>query len=93
MEICINYGGHVHCFVIPVVEVPVRWPHPGPGPVNYPQMFQDGMILASIQNLAQHVADANVKQSLHEGLAAATRAMQQHAGEHVTIRQGAAAKA
>lgn len=86
MEICVFYGGQTHCFVIPVVEPPVLWPRPGPGPINYPQMFQDGFILASVHKLVQNVGDANVRRAMDEGLAAAVKAMQHHAGEHVTIR-------
>ncbi|SHK13973.1 hypothetical protein SAMN05444159_2525 [Bradyrhizobium lablabi] len=86
MEICINYGGMRHCFLVPIVELPVSWGRPGPGPINYPAFMQDVIILASVSNTAKHIGDENVRNLVHEGVSAALRAVQEHAGADVTIR-------
>jgi hypothetical protein len=49
IRICITFGGKPHCFYLPVLQFPVTFPHPGPGPVNYPQLIQDGILVSSIQ--------------------------------------------
>jgi len=90
MEVCFRYGGREHCFVVPVVEVPIKWPHPGPGPVNYPQFLQDAMIVAAIQDLATLAGDEHLREALNRGVAAGVEAMQRHVGPDVTIRAGAA---
>jgi hypothetical protein len=85
MEICINYGGVTHCFFLPIIEVPVGWGRPGPGPINYPALFQDVMILGSVSSLAKQVTDENVRGMLEEGVSASLKAAQKHAGTDVTI--------
>ncbi len=85
MEICINYGGRRHCFFLPIYQIPVNWGKPGPGPVNYPALFQDAIILASIANVAKQITDESVRKSLQEGLSAGLKAAQKHAGSDVTI--------
>jgi hypothetical protein len=89
MEICIHFGGQTHCFIIPILELPWHFPGPGPGPVNYPQLFADGILVASMRNMAEKVADAGARQALQQGVAAAQEAMQKHAGSDVTIRAAA----
>jgi len=64
MEICINYGGRRHCFFLPVLEFPVNWGRPGPGPVNYPALFQDAILLASVSNAVKQITDENVRKFL-----------------------------
>jgi hypothetical protein len=85
MEICINYGGRRHCFFLPVLEFPVNWGRPGPGPVNYPALFQDAILLASVSNAVKQITDENVRKSVQEGISAGFRAAQKHAGGDVTI--------
>ena len=85
MEICINYGGKRHCFCLPVIQIPVSWGRPGPGPVNYPALFQDSIILAAVANAAKQITDENVRQSVEEGITAGFRVAQKHAGPDVSI--------
>ena len=89
MEICIRFGGELHCFIIPIVQVPIQIPLPGPGPVNYPAFLADAMLVASMRSMIQQVADGNVREALESGISRAVDAMQKHAGSEVTIRQAA----
>jgi hypothetical protein len=86
MIICIKFGGHQHCFIIPYLEIPIKFPKVGPGPVNYPQLFADAVLLGSIRQMTQHIADTHVRQALEHGFSTAQEAMQKHAGSEVTIR-------
>jgi hypothetical protein len=85
MTICIKIGPIKHCFVIPVLQYPVHWKIPGPGPVNYPQLFQDGMLLASLQAASKDVSDEHVRGALDAGIATAIKALGKRAGEHVSV--------
>lgn len=88
MKVCIKVGGKVHCYLIPVFEFPVTFPHPGPGPVNYPQLVQDAFVLSSLQAAAAtKVADPGVRSALQNGISDAIRALQKRAGEHVSIEE------
>ena len=87
MRICIRIGGVTHCFVIPILMWPLG-PHiPGPGPVNYPELFRDATIVASLKSLAAQVTDHGVKAALEGGLKAATGALQKRGGEHVSVSE------
>ena len=47
MQICIKFGGKIHCFYLPILQWPVIWHRlPGPGLRNYPALFQDAILLA-----------------------------------------------
>ena len=85
MEICITFGGRRHCFYLPIIQVPVHWPGPGPGPVNYPALFQDAIIVASLGDLTKHINDAGVRTAVQHGLTTAVKGMQERAGKDVTI--------
>jgi hypothetical protein len=85
MRICIKVGSTLHCYLIPVVEFPVSFRIPGPGPVNYPQLIQDAVLVASLQAAAEKAADANVRGALQRGVGAAVQALQKRGGEHVTV--------
>jgi hypothetical protein len=85
MEICINYGGKRHCFFLPVPQIPVSWGRPGLGPVNYPALFQDSIILAALANAASHITDEHVRASVEQGITAGLHAAQKHAGPDVSI--------
>jgi hypothetical protein len=85
MEICITIGGKRHCFWIPVYEYPIVL-HKGPGPVNYEALIHDAALVATIQAAANKVSDSKVSGALHNGVQAAVKAMQAHAGEGVEIR-------
>lgn len=87
MQICIRYGGTIHCHSVPVLQVPVGWHKPGPGPQNYPQFLQDAIIWNSVKAMVQNVSDRNVRQALETGLSQGLKAMQQHAGADVEIRE------
>ena len=65
--------------------IPVSWGRPGPGPVNYPALFQDSIILAAVANAAKQITDENVRQSVEEGITAGFRVAQKHAGPDVSI--------
>jgi hypothetical protein len=88
MLVCIYHqnDGQEHCYTIPVIVLPFRPGLPGPNPINYPFLMQDAMIVGSLQDLASHVADEEVRKALHEGFAAAVTAMQARAGSGVTIK-------
>jgi hypothetical protein len=84
MTICIKVATQTHCYLIPIAEFPLIFRHPGPGPVNYPELFQDAT-LVSLQSAAEKVSDIGVRNALQRGIDAATEALQKRGGEHVTI--------
>jgi hypothetical protein len=86
MQICIQIGGKIHCFYVPVIQWPVIWHKPGPGPVNYPALFQDAVVLASLQNAAQALTEGSVRTAVVGGISSAVKALQQHAGADVTVK-------
>jgi hypothetical protein len=90
MEICITFGGKKHCFFLPIYQYPINWGRPGPGPVNYPALFQDAIIVASLGDLVKHVSDEGVRGALQHGVTAALKGMQDRAGKDVTINAPAA---
>jgi hypothetical protein len=85
MVICIRIGGVTHCYDIPIVLWPLGPHKPGPGPVNYPQLFRDATIVASLKSAADQVSDAGVKAALEGGIKAAVGALQKRGGEHVSV--------
>ena len=85
MQICIRYGGELHCHNVPELMIPVSW-KPGPGPINYPAFLSDAMIWNAIQGLVGNFGDNNVRQALESGLSEGLKAMQRHAGADVEIR-------
>ncbi len=87
MEICIRYGGQLHCHFIPIVEFPITV-RPGIGPVNYPPFLVDATLVASIHEAVRKVSDEKVKTALNSGITAAVKAMQEHAGADVQIKLG-----
>ena len=86
MQICIKYGGQLHCHFVPELMVPVSWKPPGIGPINYPAFLSDAMIWNAIQGLVRNFGDNNVRQALESGLSEGLKAMQRHAGADVEIR-------
>ena len=86
MVICFRFGGQLHCFTIPIIEIPIVIPKPGPGPINYPPFLADAVVVASLQALAKKISDSNVRQAAEHGFSAAIEAMQKHIGSEVTIR-------
>lgn len=86
MVICFIFGGQEHCFTLPVVEIPIHIPKPGPGPVNYPQFISDAAIVTSLQSLAKKISDTNVREAAERGHLAAIEAIQKHIGSEVKIR-------
>jgi hypothetical protein len=85
MVICISFGGETHCYEIVEIDWPFGPSRPGPGPVNYPQLFRDATIVASIQTAALKVADASVREVALKGVQHAVEALQKRAGSYVTI--------
>ena len=88
MEVCLKIGDRLHCYVIPVIEFPLHIPKPGPGPVNYPQLFQDATILASVQSAVEKLGDATVRDAVRAGLQTAVQALQKRAGDYASIKAG-----
>jgi hypothetical protein len=89
MEICIFFNGKKHCFFLPIFQFPIHWGRPGPGPVNYPALFQDAMIVATLADTAKHVVDDGVRRALQDGIAGSLKNLQQRAGKDVTINAAA----
>lgn len=87
MEICFRINGVMHCIFVPILEWPVIWHKPGPGPVNYPAFFQDATILASVQGVVSSLGNAEVGRALGEGVRAAMKVMQEHVETYATIRE------
>jgi hypothetical protein len=85
MVICIHIGSVTHCFEIITINWPFGPPVPGIGPVNYPQLFRDATIVASVQSAALQIADAGVRETALKGVAASVAALQKRAGSYVTI--------
>jgi hypothetical protein len=86
MVICFKFGGIVHCFTIPVIEIPIVIPKAGPGPVNYPPFLADAVVVSSLQALAKKISDPDVRKAAESGFSGAVGAMQKHIGSEVTIR-------
>jgi len=80
MVICI--GGH--CWEIVEIALPVRGPG-GVGPINYPPLLYDATIIASFETAARQTHKEDVKNALLQGIEAAKKAMQRHAGPGVEI--------
>jgi hypothetical protein len=77
MRICFKLGGKVHCFDIPILEVPiVIKPHP---PENYERLFGDATIIATVQSLAQKIGDKGVRDAVEGGVKTAVQAMKKRA--------------
>jgi hypothetical protein len=87
MEICITIDGQRHCYEVPVVDLPITIHKPGPGPVNYPWLIRDAVILAAVKAAADKVADADVREKLAGGVSAALKAVAERAGSHVSIQE------
>jgi hypothetical protein len=60
-------------------------PRPSASPINYPALFQDAIILASVSNAVKQISDESVRKSVLEGVSAGFKAAQKHAGGDVTI--------
>jgi hypothetical protein len=88
MEICFTINGIRHCFIIPVLEWPVNWKIPGDGPVNYPPLIQDAIILAAFKNAVEKIGDASVREVVQSGIKQGAAALQRLAGSHVAINMG-----
>ena len=89
MEICITFGGKKHCFFLPIYRIPIDWGKPGPGPVNYPALFQDALIVSTINDLAHRVGDDKLRDALASGVQGGLKAMQGRVGKDVSINMGA----
>jgi hypothetical protein len=91
MEICFTIGGVRHCYFIPIFVWPIHFPKPGPGPVNFPELFVDASLIASIHQAAGNISDRKVRGELLRGVEAAVAALRERAGEHVAIEMKGAA--
>jgi hypothetical protein len=84
MLVCITIGGVKHCFQIIEFLFPI--PKLGnPPPVNYPQLFHDATIVASLRTAAGNIADGEVRSAMLSGFKTAIGALEKRAGSHVTI--------
>lgn len=93
MEICFTIGGVRHCYFIPIFVWPIHFTKPGPGPVNYPALFVDASVIASIHEVTRNLSDEKVRGELMRGVEGAVAALKQRAGEHVEIEMKGAASA
>ena len=85
MVICLHVGGVKHCYDIVEILYPIAPYRPGPGPVNYPQLFRDATLVASLSSAVSEISDEGVKEALTTGYHAAVDALRKRAGAHVTI--------
>lgn len=88
MRICFNIGGQEHCFEVPVIVTPIPSRPGEPGPINYPQLIQDAVLVASLQAAAQEAYDDGVRDALQAGMNGAIEALRRRAGDHVRIYEG-----
>jgi hypothetical protein len=80
MVICIDG----HCYEVVVIDV---WPPQKHGPgTNYPPLFQDASLVASLESMAQKAADSGVRDALLGGVDAAIEALRSRAADGVEIR-------
>ena len=86
MEISFTIGGIRHCFFIPIYQIPIHIPKPGPGPVNFPQFLVDASLIGSIHEAAGKVSDEGVRSALQKGVDAAMAALKERAGEHAEVQ-------
>lgn len=86
MEICFKINGRVHCFWIPVIELPVFKFRTGPGPVNIPALLHDASILASVMHAAESANDERVRASIRKAAASGFESLKAAAGEDVSFR-------
>lgn len=81
MVVCIDG----HCYNVVIID---NWPPPHNGPgVNYPPLFYDASLVASIESMAQKAGDKGVREALQAGIDAAIDAMQNRAADGVEIRR------
>ena len=71
---------------LPIIEIPIVIPKPGPGPINFPAFLSDAVIVTSLQALAKKISDPNVREAAERGHFGAIEALQKHIGSEVTIR-------
>jgi hypothetical protein len=83
MFICIKTISGVHCYDVVAVRVPLV--PPKVGPINYPPLFRDATIVATIQEIIGEVADAGVREALTEGVKTAAAALERRGGDHIKI--------
>jgi hypothetical protein len=86
MEICITIGDVTHCYHIPIYEWPFRIPDRGPGPVNLPYLLSDAMVLASVNTALKNINTGAVRETALDGVRSAIRVLDDHAGQHVSIK-------
>jgi len=86
MVIC--FGGH--CYEIVEIPWPIGPSRPGPGPINFPELFRDATIVASIKTaVTTHVTDPGVRAALLSGTNSAVLSLQKRGGSHITVRSDA----
>jgi hypothetical protein len=56
--------------------------------VNYPPLFQDAIVLASLHAAAQHVTEGPIRTAVEGGISAGLKALQQKAGADITLKMG-----
>jgi len=83
MRVCFKFRNFEHCYDIPVIELPIPFHIPGPGPVNYPAFLHDATVLAAVNAAIRKISDPAVQEALHAGVNAAVQALQKRGGAHV----------
>jgi hypothetical protein len=83
MRICFKFGYLEHCYDIPIVELPIPFHIPDPGPVNYPAFLHDATVLATVNAAIRKISDPGVQEALRGGVNSAVQALQKRGGAHV----------
>ena len=83
MVICFKIGGVVHCYDIPIIELPFPVYRPGPGPVNYPAFLHDATVIAGINAAVAKISDHGLQEALLTGVKSAVQALQKRGGAHI----------
>ena len=60
-------------------------PHPGPGPVNFPQFLAHASLLASLEDATNKISDGGVRDAVRRGIVAAVEALEKRAGVRVSM--------
>lgn len=82
MVICFPDG---HCYEVIIIDLWPKKPH-GPGN-NYPRLFHDASLVASLEAMSQNAEDDGVRDALQRGVDAAVEALQSRAADGIEVRR------
>jgi len=84
-------AGVEHKYLVPIYEFTFKIPHPGPGPVNFPQFLADASLLASLEDATHKISDGGVRDAVRRGIVAAVDALEKRAGVRVSLESAGGA--